>query len=170
MFTYLETCRTEGGLAALPTLASCLPSELTNREAQDLSCVMGQRDSHPGKQGQWGPSVHLGPHPTPLPCPARCLHRPSPAAPKGLQYVWLPPPLNHHRLGTSFPLLFQRGDECSQDRRAEGRKCCPALHRAQACPVRRLHMVVPGCFLVTRLAREWRCVKRLPASLSLSEP
>lgn len=70
MFTYLETCRTEGGLAALPTLASCLPSELTNREAQDLSCVMGQRDSHPGKQGQWGPSVHLGPHPTPPHCPA----------------------------------------------------------------------------------------------------
>lgn len=116
---------------------------------------MGQRDSHPGKQGQRGPSVHLGSRPTSLPCRGPAL-----LVSAGLQCVWLPPPLSHHHLVTSFPLLFQRGDECFQDRRAEGRKCCPALHRAQACPVRRLHMVVPGCFLVTLLPQEscWGCV------------
>lgn len=46
-------------------------SELTNKETQSLSCVMGQRDSHPGKQGRWGPSIYLGAPPTPLPC--QCL-------------------------------------------------------------------------------------------------
>lgn len=77
-------------VAWLPCLARLpvyLP-ELTNREAQGLSCVMGQRDSHPGKQGQQGPNVHLGPHPTPLPCQMPAL--PVSAAPKGLQCVWLP--------------------------------------------------------------------------------
>lgn len=60
--------------------------ELTNREARGLSCVMGQRGSHPGKQGQWGPTPSL--------YPARHLLCWPPEAPKGLRCVWLSPPLS----------------------------------------------------------------------------
>lgn len=138
---YLGTC---GGLVVLPGLASCLLLGADQQGNTKFVLCDGSEGQSPWKTRAVGSQYLPGGPPHPAAPPNVCLLCWSPAAPKGLRCVWLPPCFNHRHLVTSSPLCSKEVTGVPRTGRAEGRKCYPALHRASACPVRGLHMVVPG--------------------------